>query len=110
MIYAVSGPGGSKKWKVNMSEKIRILHIDDHPVFCYGVATLIKAQSDMVLVAQASTGQQGIDYFRRQKADVVLIDLRLPDMSGIAAMIAIRDESPHARCIILTTFELDEEI
>lgn len=93
-----------------MSKKITILHVDDHPVFCYGIATLINAQPDMLLVAQASTGQQGIDYFRRQQADVILMDLRLPDTSGIDAMIAIRGEFPDARCIILTTFEWDNEI
>jgi len=93
-----------------MGHKITILNIDDHPVFCYGVETLINAQPDMVLVAQASTGRQGIDYFRRQKADVVLMDLRLPDISGIDAMIAIRAEFPDARCIILTTFECENEI
>ena len=93
-----------------MSEKITILHIDDHPVFRYGIETLINTQPDMVLVAQASTGQQGIDYFRRQQADIILMELRLPDMSGIDAMIAIRAEFPDARCIILSTFELDNEI
>jgi DNA-binding NarL/FixJ family response regulator len=93
-----------------MSEKITILHIDDHPVFRYGIETLINAQPDMMLVAQASTGRQGIDYFRRQKADVILMDLRLPDISGIDAMIAIRAGFPDARCMILTTFELDDEI
>ncbi|HWY68826.1 MAG TPA: response regulator transcription factor [Terriglobales bacterium] len=93
-----------------MSEKITILHIDDHPVFRYGIETVIKEQPDMVLVAQASTGQQGIDYFRWQKADIILMDLRLPDMSGIDAMMAIRAEFPDARCIILTTFELENEI
>jgi DNA-binding NarL/FixJ family response regulator len=93
-----------------MSENITILHIDDHPVFRYGIETLINAQPDMVLVAQASTGRQGIDCFRRQGADVILIDLRLPDMSGIEAMLAIRAEFPDARCIILTTFELNDDI
>ena len=93
-----------------MSEKITILHIDDHPVFRYGIETLINTQPDMALVAQASTGQQGIDYFRRQQADIILMELRLPDMSGIDAMIAIRAEFPDARCIILSTFESDNEI
>src|SRR4029077_2897844 len=69
-----------------------------------------NAQPDMVLVAQASTGRQGIDYFRRQNADVILMDLRLPDINGIDAMIAIRAVFPEARCMILTTFELDDEI
>ena len=93
-----------------MSEKITILHVDDHPVFCYGIATLIDTQPDMALVAQASTGRQGIEHFRRQEADVILLDLRLPDMSGIDAMIEIRAEFPDARCIMLTTFELNDDI
>ena len=93
-----------------MSGKITVLNVDDHPVFCYGIETLIKAQPDMVLVAQASTGRQGIDYFRKHQADVILMDIRLPDISGIDAMIAIRAEFPDARCIILTTFECDNEI
>ena len=93
-----------------MGHKITILNVDDHPVFCYGVETLINAQPDMVLVAQASTGRQGIDYFRRQKADVILMDLRLPDICGIDAMIAIRAEFPDARCIILATLARDNEI
>src|SRR5262249_50812617 len=82
----------------------------NHPVFRLGVETLIKAQPDMRMAAQASTGRQGVDYFRWQKPDVVLLDLRLPDISGIDAMIAIRAEFPDARCIIVTTFEFGDEI
>ena len=93
-----------------MSDKITILHIDDHPVFRYGIETLVNAQPDMVLLAQASTGREGIDYFRRQQTDIILMGLRLPDMSGIDTMIAIRAEFPDARCIILTTFECVNEI
>jgi len=110
MIDAACGPEQNQQTAVSISKKITILHIDDHPVFCYGVATLINTQPDMALVAQASTGRKGIDYFRQQKADVILMDLRLPDISGIEAMIEIRAEFPDARCIILTTFELEDDI
>jgi DNA-binding NarL/FixJ family response regulator len=93
-----------------MSEKTTILHIESHPVFRYGIATLVNAQPDMMVVAQASTGRQGIDYFRRQVVDIVLLDLSLPDMSGIDAMIAIRVMFPDVRFIILATLARDNEI
>lgn len=93
-----------------MNEKITILHIDNHPVFCYGIATLINTQPDMLVLAQTSTGREGIDYFRRQEVDIVLMDLNLPDMSGIDAMIAIRAEFSNARIIILAALARDNEI
>lgn len=93
-----------------MSNQITIVNVDDHPVWCDGIATVINAQPDMLLKAQASTGRQAIEYFRQHKADVVLMDLRLPDISGIETMIAIRSEFPDARFIILTTFDSDTEI
>src|SRR5262249_23981167 len=93
-----------------MNDKIKILNVDAHPVWCVGIATVINDQMDMLLVAQASTGRQAIDCIRRQKADVVLMDLTLPDISGIEAMNAIRAESPEARFIILTSFARDSEI
>src|SRR5262249_9317610 len=93
-----------------MSDKITVLHVDDHPVLCEGLAALINAQPDMLLVAQASNGRQALEYFRKHKTDIVLMDLRLPDINGIEAMIAIRAEYSDARFIILTTFEWDNEI
>ena len=93
-----------------MSEKIRVLTVDDHPLWCMGIASVINAQPDMLLVAQASTGRQAIEYFRKHKPDVILAEVRLPDISGIEAMIAIRDEFPNARFIILTGFARDNEI
>ncbi len=93
-----------------MSDKITVLNVDDHPVWCVGVASVINAQPDMVLVAQASTGLQAIEYFRKHKADVIVMKVRLPDISGIEAMIAIRAEFPDARFIILTSFARDNEI
>jgi len=90
--------------------RIRVLSVDDHPVLREGLAALINEAPDMTLVAQAANGGEAIREFRAHRPDVTLMDLRLPDMSGIDALVAIRKEFPDARVIVLTTCEGDSEI
>jgi len=91
-------------------DPIRVLCVDDHPLLREGIAALVKSQPDMKLVAEAGSGREALLSFREHRPDVTLMDLRLPDMSGIDTMVAIRSEFPDARIIMLTTFEGDVEI
>ena len=87
--------------------RIRVLSVDDHPMFREGVGTIINCQADLSLAGTASNGREAIEAFRTLRPDVTLMDLRLPDLSGLDVIIAIRSEFPDARIIVLTTFEGD---
>lgn len=92
------------------SNAIRVLCVDDHPVFRQGIAALIGGETDMVLVGEASNGLEGIHQFRTQHPDVTLMDLQMPEMSGLDATIAIRNEFPQAKIVVLTTYSGDVQV
>ncbi len=95
---------------VSAAHAIRVLSIDDHPLLREGVATIIGAQADMCVVGQAATGHDGIREYHEKKPDITIMDIRLPDMNGIDALLAIRSEAPNARIIMLSMFRGDVEI
>jgi DNA-binding NarL/FixJ family response regulator len=89
---------------------IRILVVDDHPVVRAGVETLVAGQADITVVAQATNGREAIQQFRSHHPDVTLMDIQMPEMNGLDALIAIRNESPEARIIMLTTYTGDAQV
>jgi two-component system NarL family response regulator len=93
-----------------MKKKIRILIVDDHFIVRIGLLTSIKMAPDMTVIAEASTGAQAIELYRQHLPDVVLMDLRLPDFSGIEATATLREEFPDARVVIISTFDSDEDV
>jgi len=93
-----------------MKRKIRILIVDDHFIVRIGLLTTIKMSPDLVVVAEASTGAQAIDLYRRHLPDVVLMDVRLPDFSGIEATATLRGEFSGAKVVIISTFDTDEDV
>jgi DNA-binding NarL/FixJ family response regulator len=94
---------------VRDARAIRILSVDDHLLLREGIAAVLEGQPDMNLVGQSGSGREAIDSFRQLRPDVTLMDLRMPDMNGIDAIMAIRSEFPHARIIVLTTYAGDAQ-
>src|SRR5215470_18040051 len=92
------------------SNSIRILAVDDHPVFREGIAALLADQRDMALVGEAGNGREAIEQFRTHRPDVTLMDLQMPELTGVDATIAIRSEFPQARIIVLTTYRGDVQV
>ena len=90
--------------------QIRILAVDDHPIVRQGIAGLVGIQTDMVLVGEASNGRDAIQQFRTHHPDITLMDLQMPEMSGIDSLIAIRNEFPNAKVIVLMTYAGDTQI
>jgi len=92
------------------TRQIRILAVDDHPIFREGITSLLADHSDMQLVAEASNGLDAVRQFRAHKPDITLMDLQMPEMSGLDAMLTIRGEFPEAKIIVLTTYSGDVQV
>ena len=90
--------------------RIRVLAVDDHPIVREGIGALVAMQADMILVAEASDGREAIQQFRTHHPDVTVMDLQMPEMNGLDALISIRNEFPDAKVIVLTTYKSDTQI
>jgi DNA-binding NarL/FixJ family response regulator len=97
----------ARKWYESV---IRVMAVDDHPLVREGISALLRNQKDMEVVAEASNGREAIEQFRQHRPDVTLMDLQMPEMSGIDALSAIRGEFPQARVIVLTTYSGDAQV
>jgi DNA-binding NarL/FixJ family response regulator len=103
------GFGGAKQMNAPPN-RIRILAVDDHPIFRQGIAGLLADQADVALIAEACNGIEAIQQFRSNRPDITLMDLQMPEMNGLDAMIAIRSEFPEAKIIVLTTYNGDVQV
>ncbi|MFZ0734281.1 MAG: response regulator transcription factor [Candidatus Sulfotelmatobacter sp.] len=95
---------------MSAAEKIKVMVVDDHPLMRVGVSSIVNARPNMIVVAQTGTGEEAVSLFAQHKPDVTLMDLRLPGMSGVDAIQAIRGRWPGAKFVVLTTYEGDEDI
>jgi DNA-binding NarL/FixJ family response regulator len=95
--------------RTTMTRKITVICVDDHPVLRMGIAAIIAGEQDIELVAEAASAQDAIELFRIHRPDVTLMDLQMPGMNGIEAMLEIREEFPQARFIVLTTYQGDAQ-
>jgi two-component system NarL family response regulator len=103
-------PSATTDGKLLEQGVIRVLIADDHPVVCLGLLGIINGQPDMLVVGQARSGTQAVALARKHSPDVILMDLRMPEMSGVEAIAAIRAERPESAVIVLTTYQGDEDI
>jgi DNA-binding NarL/FixJ family response regulator len=95
---------------MNQTAKIKVMVVDDHPLMRVGVASIVNARPDMTVVAQTGTGEEAVELYHRHRPDITLMDLRLPGMSGVDAILAIRAKDALARFVVLTTYEGDGDI
>jgi two-component system NarL family response regulator len=95
---------------MTMTTSIRLMLVDDHPAFRKGLSALVNSEPGMTVLAQTGDGREAVELYRRVKPDVVLMDMRLPGFSGVEAIMAIRQEFPDGRFIVLTTYDTDEDI
>ena len=106
----MSTSASSHESRISTSGPIRILVVDDHPLLREGIAALLAGKQDLELVAQASSGAEGVEQYRKHHPDITLMDLQMPGMHGIDALTAIREESPEAAIIVLTTYSGDVQV